>query len=410
MSVAIEVYPELIHAKKGLRFVVHNPTNANQDITVKFQDDVGVFATLVTEGVKPGEYRAVVLTDDDLHLSDRAGKTVVAYPTIPTPGSGVYLLGTSLAPGTAGNAVVIKSSSTIRVTVLDEAGNAIPYATVNLLNLDNGKVYTYTAGADGVCEIPDRPTSDYGRWALEVIKMDPARQMVAYALVPEFNFTNTQVTCKWARNFLVEVTLAFAKSDNAVINAVKNASKYLPSPLKAVCDWVVSGYTWASDQVFNFVMPMFVNEIRNKLGGNVSYVRQEGDTLKVGLSVGYGSPIAWAAILPWIAGIIIAICTTISVYFVSVAIQAWSPSASYEAQSKLAQQQQNILNQIDQAYKKGAIDKTTYDEAVKNVTEAYKNYSNNVPKYGIDLSGLIPVVVIVLVMILIISLIKAFKK
>jgi uncharacterized membrane protein len=411
MSVSVEVYPELLRAalKQGLRVVARNPTNASQDITIKFQDDTGVFASLVTSGVKSGESRAVVLSDEDLGLSGRVGKNIVVYPEIPTPGSGVYLLGTTLAPGTRGNAVALKLSSTVKVSVLDEAGNALPFANVNVIDMDSGKIYHYVAGADGVCEIPDRPTADYGRWAIEAFKVDHDRQLVAYGLIAPWDYANTQITCKWARNFIVEVTLNFAKSDNAVINAIKNAQRQLPEPLKTFTDWLVSVYDWASDQVFNAVLPLYINKIKNS-APNVAYVRQEADTLKVGYTIGYMSPFSIVITpLAAIVLILLAIFTTISVYFASVAITAWSPSKVLEMQQKVLQQQQNLLNQLNQAYQQGALNKDQYNQAVQNITGAYRDYLNNIPKLIPTDMGLLAIIGIVVTIIIIIALIKALK-
>jgi len=409
VSVSLEVYPELLLVGRGFRLVVHNPTSATQDVTVKFQDDTGVFFQVIATGVGSGEFADTLVTEEDIGLSAKANKNVVAYAEIPPPASGVVLLGTNQAPGTRGNAVVIRTTSTVKLTIVDEAGNPIPFAAVNLLNLNNGRLYTYTADANGVCTIPDRPTGTYGKWALEVYKLDPTRQLVAYAIVQDFNFTDQVVTCKWAKNFLVEVSINFPKGNDLVVRALKNASACLPEPLKTLANWLAGAYGWASDQVHNFVLSMYINEIRNKIGGNVTYVRQEDNTLKIGFSVGYGSPIAFIAVLPWIAGIIIAVCSTIIAYFISIAVVAWSPSKAYEEQRKLIEQQQQFLNQASQAYQQGALTKEQLDQIVRAITEAINNYRNNIPPPGIDITGIATLAVVVLVLILIISLIRAVR-
>jgi len=410
MSVSIEVYPEVLNAtwKQGLRFVVHNPTNADQDITVKFQDDVGVFMQLITTGVKPGEFRSTILSDEDLGLSGKAGKTVVVYPEIPPPGTGVVLLGTNLTPGTRGNAVAIKASSTVKVTVVDEAGNPIPFAEVVLVNMENCKKYHYKAGADGVCYIPDRPTGDYGRWAIEAYKIDYDRQIVAYGLVAPWNYTDTQIVCKWAKSFLIEITLHFPKSDNVVINAIKNAARQLPEPLRTFCDWLAGAYGWASDQVFNFVMPIYINMIKASCP-NVAYVRQEGDNLVVGYNFGFQSPFVLAITpLAALVIIIVAISATFIAAFISMAIKSWSPAASYEAQQKLIQQQQQMIQQAMNAYQQGAITKEQFDQIISTIKETLNNFRNNIPP-TIDITGIMTLAVVVLVLILIISLIRAVR-
>jgi hypothetical protein len=342
-------------------------------------------------------------------LSAKANKNVVAYAEIPPPATGVVLLGTNLAPSTRGNAIVVKATSTVKLTIVDEAGNPVPFAAVNLLNLNNGRLYNFTADVNGVCNIPDRPTGTYGKWALEVYKLDPARQLVAYAIVQDFNFTDQVVVCKWAKNFLVEVSINFPKGDDFVVRGLKNASACLPEPLKTLANWLVGAYGWASDQVHNFVLSMYINEIRNKIGGSVAYVRQEEDTLKIGFSVGYGSPIAFLAVLPIIVPIVVSICATIIAYFISIAVIAWSPAKTYEAQQKLIEQQQQFLNQASQAYQQGAITKEQLDQIVKAITEAISNYKNNIPPAGINIADIITLAVVVLVLILVISLIRAVR-
>jgi uncharacterized membrane protein len=410
MSVSVEVYPEVLNAtwRQGLRFVVHNPTNADQDITVKFQDDTGVFIQLVTTNVKPGEFRSTILSDEDLGLSERAGKTVVVYPEIPPPGTGVVLMGTNLAPSTRGNAVTIKASSTVKVTVVDEAGNPIPFADVTLLNMDNCKKYHYKAGADGVCYVPDRPTADYGRWAIEAQKVDYDRQIVAYGLIAPWDYTDSKIVCKWAKNFLIEITLHLPKNDNVVINAIKNAARQLPEPLRTFCNWLAGAFGWASDQVFNFVLPIYINMIKAS-SPNIVYVRQEDDNLVIGYNLGFQSPFD-IVITPLAALVIIivAISATFIAAFVSMTIRSWSPAATYEAQQKLLQQQQQMIQQATNAYQQGAITKEQFDQIISTIKETLNNFKNNIPP-TIDITGIITLAVVVLVLILIISLIRAVR-
>jgi hypothetical protein len=108
--------------------------------------------------------------------------------------------------------------------------------------------------------------------------------------------------------------------------------------------------------------------------------------------------------IPWIAG-------TIASYFIAKAIESWSPSKIAEQQKELVNQQNQMLDKLNQAYQQGALNKDQYNEAVSNITNAQKNFANNTPKYPtFDLTGIMSLVVIVLAMILVISLIKAFKS
>jgi hypothetical protein len=273
-------------------------------------------------------------------------------------------------------------------------------------------MYVYTADASGVCEIPERVTSDYGRWVLEVIKTEPDTQTVVYGFVENFKFENVTVNCKRARNLRVELVLNNPLTDVNCVNAIKNCYTALSPACRAFVDWLVSQYGWSSDVVFNTVLYLWANEQINKNGGNLCFIKQEGDTLKLVASVGYGSPILWGVVIhqiltrviPWIAG-------TIATYFISKAIESWSPAKTVEQQKELINQQNHMIDKLNQAYNQGALTKDQYNEAVNNITGAQKNFANNVPKYPtIDLTGILSMVTVVLVLILVISLIKAFKS
>jgi len=411
LSITLDIYPEIIKVGQGLNILVRNPTSTVQDITVHFVEGNTEFAGVIFPQLAPGESRNVVVTAESLGLNLRTGKTITAYATIPTPFSGTYLLGSNLTPETKSNALVLKVASTVRVTVLDDSGKAVPYAKVNLFDQQGYKAYSYVAGYDGVAELPERPNEYFGKWLLEVVKYDPDRQLVCYNILQDYDFTQGEVTCTWAKQVYVELKLVASKSDLSYIDIVKNIYNWLPAPVRSFIDWLAGRFGWNHDTTINATMVAMIHEIVNKNGGNVVLVKQEGDTLRIGFIVGYGSPVAWSSVIPIIASIIKWLIAFAITYVMSVTVVMFSPVKMAEVQKEVTAQQSVILDKLKEAYNTGALDSTTYNEAVKNYSEAYKTLANNLPvTAGIPTSTLIAMVGMVLMVVLVISIIKTLKR
>ena len=410
MSVTLDIYPELVVVGQGLHILVRNPTNAVQDITVRFYNGNSEFAGVVFEGVKSGESRNIVVPSDVLGLDQKVGKTVTAVASIPTPPSGTYLLGSNLTPSTNSNAVAVTVASSVEVSVTDNLGKPVPYVKVNLFDEHGLKAYSYVGDGLGRVRIPDRPTPNYGRWLLEVVKYDPDNQLVCYNLIQDYDFTSKSVTCVWAKNYYVEIQLNAVKTDISYIDMVRNLPNWLPQPIKSFINWLASRLGLGDDTTLNATLVSTIHEIVNKNGGNVVLVKQEGDKLRIGFTVGYGSPFAWATLIPVIAGIIKWLIAFGIAYVISSVIISYSPVKVAEVTNELATQQSNILARLKEAYDSGALDPTTYNEAVKNYSEAFKTFTNNLPSVGVPITSIITLMALALVVVLAVSMIRIFGE
>jgi len=414
MSVALDVYPEIIMPFQGLLFAVKNPTNSTLDITIWLYADSTPIASIVVSEVKSGETRNFVVTFETLGLQEYIGRTITAFAEIPPltafqiPRPEVYLLGTNMKPSTRGNAVALRISSSVRLSVVDNTGNKVPYAKVNLYDQQTMKIYSYTAGSDGTVVIPERVTGEYGRWVLEVVKYDPDRQIVCYGLVNDFNFQQQEVKCTWARQVYVELHLNAVKTDPQWLENLKSVVSWLTKPVQDFVKWLAPKLGWESETI-NAVMVQVIHEIINKNGGNVVLVKQDGDKLKIGFIVGYGSPIAFAAVLPIIASIIKYLIAFGIAFIVSQIVMQFSPVKVAEVQKELAEQQAKIVERLKEAYNSGAISKDTYEAALKNYSEAYKVMNQNLPSYVISPTALITLITIILILIFVISMIKTVR-
>jgi hypothetical protein len=406
LSVTLDIYPEVVLVGQGLHILVRNPTSTDQDITVRFYDGSTEFAGVVFTGVKSGESRNLVIPSDVLGLDGKVGKTVTAVATIPTPPSGTYLLGSNLTPSTSSNAVAVTVASSVEVSVTDNYGRPVPYVKVNLFDEHGLKAYTYVGDVSGRVRIPDRPTPNYGRWLLEVVKYDPDNQLVCYNLIPDYDFSSKSVTCVWARNYYVEIQLNAVRSDISYIDTVRNLTSWLPQPIKSFINWLASRLGLGDEATLNATLVSAIHEVINKNGGNVVLVKQEGDKLRIGFTVGYGSPFAWATLIPVIAGIIKWLIAFGIAYVISSVIISYSPVKVAEVTNELATQQSAILTKLKEAYDSGALDTTTYNEAVRNYSEAFKTFTNNLPSTGVGITSVITLMTLALVVVLAVSVIK----
>jgi uncharacterized membrane protein len=409
MSLSIDVYPELVRKFQGLLLVGRNSTNADQDITWKFADDTGVFLTVVYPTVKPGETKNVILPDEVLGLSAKAGKTIAVWGEIPTPGTGVYLLGTSIAPATKTGAVILRvTGSSPKLTIIDESGKAVPYAQVNLFDQQSLKIYTFQADKDGIVTLPDRINENYGKWLLEVVKYDYDRGVVNYALIQDYDWTDKEVKCVTARNVYVELQLNAVKTDTSFQDIVKNAYQWLPAPLKAFADYLYRTLGWVHDAVINLVLGYLVHQAVNRQGGNATLVKQEGDKFRIGFTVGFSSPIAWMAVLPVIASIIKWLIAFGIAFVVSQIFISWSPSKAAEVAKEREAVATSLLDKLKEAYDKGEIDKETYEQCYKLIVEKYKGLNANQPAFAVDW-GLTAMLGLVVAMMIVIALIKTLR-
>ena len=406
MSVALDVNPEILLAGQGLHITVRNPTNTQQDITVNFYADTTLIAQLVVSAVGAGESKNILLDKAHLDLSGYAGRTLTAYPSIPTPGTGVYLLGTSQAPGTKGNAVAVKVASSKKITVVDEKGAAVAYPQVTLFDQRTAKAYSYTGDKDGVCIIPENITDAYGAgWLIEAYKFDPSRRVVQY-VIQKYDWTDTQLTVYTGSQLFVELQLN-APKDSSLDMAVRNALAWLPSPLRDGITAIANALGYLHTTVINAVFNWIAYVAGAKAGVRVTSVKWDADRLKITVAMGVGSPIAGAGVIAFLKFLFWMFLALGLSYFVDRIISYLTGAKQAEETSKQEATKKDLIDKLTEQYNKGNISKETYEECLKLLAEAIFYQRDSTPMAMIDygLMGLISLVLVLLVM----SLIKSVR-
>jgi uncharacterized membrane protein len=410
MSVALELYPEILNPGRNLYLEVFNPTNASQDVTLTFYSDSTPILQIVLSGVPPGRAVNFVSSWADLGLDPYKGKVVSVLPSIPTPEPGVYLLGTTVAPSTKGNAKVLSiGSSTVTVRFLDPDGKPVANAHVALLDLCNGKTYSYLTDSDGKVYLPDRPTAYYGMWLIELYEPKPELGYVLYAL-ENYDYTSKDITCKRFRSGYVEIALHMPK-DSYAEAVVKGIHAYMPEPLKSVVSLIAQGLGWLHDTVLNFVFSFAGWMFSFKSGHGITSVKWESDELKVTFNVGLTSPFAWGPIaeflswlFKWIIGFFVA-------YIITRVVDAWTSTRIAEETTKQTEQKSATISELNKLLEEGKIDKDTYSKALDTINDVYRSQTTSTPTFmGIPIETIVALVTLVCVVIIITSLVSAFKR
>jgi len=407
MSIKLDIYPRILVPPKGLRIVVQNPTNTDQDITIHFVKDSEALFDIVATGIKSGETKDVVISKDDFDLSAYAGANIIAYPEIPTPETGVVLLGTSQAPETKGNAVPLRVAGTVTISCVDVNGRSIPFPDAVLFNRITGELYHFKGDSDGNIKIPERITDYEVGWDLEVFKADYATRMFYYALIKDFDFTSRTVTLEANPRFQVELGFHAPPDDTQFQNYIKNMKEYLPKPLKTVVENMISSYGLTSTKVINTVWAYGVSIIARDYGVRAFCTWYENNQLRVRALVGFSSPIAPAVLALIIAGII----TGGAIAWQYLEYQKVSKQAEIQDSiTKREQIRKEIVDEIIKQYNEGKIDSPTKDNALNIIKEIFDEQSSNTPTDFLAwLPNIIPVIIALIVIVLIVQLIRAIR-
>jgi len=405
MSVKLTVFPELILPGQGLLFRVMNPTDKVQDVTVDLISDGTTIVSIAISGLNPGEAKDVVVTEDVLGLSNYVGKTIAVVPALSD--TTALLLGSSQTVQEKGNAVALKVSGTVTITVVDQYGNPVPYPHVTLYDQRTGAIYTYVGDKDGLVKIPDRLTDNYGQWLVEAIAYDYSRGLVGYTLEKDFDFTNKQLTVTWARNHYVELQLSAPSTESQLEDALKNAIQWIPEPLRTAITAVANALGWTHNTVVNAILGRLVYQQASKYGVNVTSVKYEADRIKIAANIGFGS---FLGLLPTIVRWLLFIIGSVIIgWVIEKIVVPFSPGKVAEEQTKQAQIYNDIITKIKEQKDAGTITEDTYNEAVKNVSEVFNYERNSLPPTMPDY-GLMALIGLVLMVGVIIALIKAFKS
>jgi len=409
MSVHLDVYPELLNPGRGLYVELTNPTNTDQDITITFYSDSTPILQIAVEGVPPGSTINFVSPWSLLNLDNYKGRVISLVPSIPAPGSGVYLLGTTVQPSTTGNAKFISiGSSTVTVTFLDPDGKPVENARVNLVDLSNGKTYLYVTDSDGRIELPDRPTSGYGQWILELYEPKPNLGYVLYYL-GEYDYKSRTITVQRFRSAYVEIGITMPKT-NYLQGLVENAVAYMPEPLKTITRLVAQGLGWLHDTVINTAFSYLTWEI-SRSGHGVTSCRYGDGFISVGFNVGLTSPFAFAGIaaflgwlFKWLIGFVVG-------YVVVRIVESWTAVRVQEELTKQTQILNDQLTQLNNLLNQGKITLDEYNKALDLLRGIKRDNESNVPTiFGVPLTTVVSLIGLVLVVSVVVSVLSAVRR
>jgi len=409
MSVSIDLYPELLNPGRGLYLEVFNPTNTAQDVTLTFYADSTAILVVALEDVPSGVCINFVTPWSVLDLDDYRGRVVSVVPSIPTPGAGVYLLGTTVAPSTKGNAKIFRiASSTVTLTFKDPDGLPVANARVMLTDTLNGKTYLYTTDDEGRVYLPDRPAGSYGRWLLELYEPKPERGYVLYH-IEEYDYTSKEVTVGRFRSAYVEIGLSMPKTEYAR-GLVENILSYMPEPLRTFVSLAAQGLGWLHDTILNAAFSYLAWQI-GRSGHGVTSCKYDAGFMTIGFNVGLSSPFAFpgvAAFLGWLFKWFIGFAVA---YIVVRVVESWTSVRIAEEQTKQMEILNQQISQLNKLLEEGRIDRDTYSKALDTIRGVKDYEASNTPTLlGIPVQTIVSLVLLVLLASVVASVVSAVKR
>jgi len=397
--VNVIVYPDVYLIGEPLYIGVRNATNTTTSFTLKIYDGSTLLATLVSDPVPPTETLGILIPYEYLAdlFAGRANKFICL--TCEAPTESVVLLGGPTAPNFQG-AVQIYVSSSVTVTVTDYRGNPIPYAHVDLCNVNTRQRYTYYADANGVARLPSY--AGYGQWIIEVYKKDYATGNVHY-YVGTFDFTSKTISCYYGSRFIV--TVALEPRAGWLEDVGKAITDWLPEPLKTVAKWIGNSVGWASKQAQNFIWNFYLKKQLEQTDYRITSVYYDPDANKIYVSY------AVSDLPPLVALAIIALIAILGVTVGWVTVNYFSVKVE-EERTKQTEILKDIQNQITQARESGAISEDTYRQLMSEFFNSLSNWQKSAtgPSLMDVLVYAIPAIIAVSVMILMVSIIRAVRE
>ena len=157
--------------------------------------------------------------------------------------------------------------------------------------------------------------------------------------------------------------------------------------------------------VWNWVAAIYARRAGCKL--IAAWYDSDNNELRARLLVGFGSPIA-GAVVAFIIFVMMLVGTLVYMY-----IKYLKTSKEAEIQDSITKREaikKEILDEIKKQYEEGNISKETYEQAVTNISEAFDEQAANTPVMPVDISTILAMVSLFLAVVIIVSLVKMFKK
>lgn len=392
MSMMFNIEPEIMLREFPMHVRFKNTSSAVQDITVHFYADGALIVSMVATGVEPAEERQVVLNWDAIrdYFEPYLDRNISAYCEIPSPPAGVYLLGTTIAPATRGNALTVRwSSSTPKIKFIDELEKPIVGAQLVLYDCQSNKSFKYTSDSEGVFTIPSRILDTHGYWIAEMMKIDFDRRLVAYGCIPDYDFTDKTVKTTWMNTIQTTVEFATETGFDTVMKAITDC---MPEPFR-ICVRTIAGWLgWLEARTVNLILGWFAPYASKQSGVRITSMIYDPDTrrVKANLTIApFESPIAIPAIIISLLkffGILIAIVSIVHV--IGTVITKYEEARIVEERRRIEEQKTEQMKTITEAREKGLISEEVAEKALTEVTESMKYQYEGTPKTWLEKYGL----------------------
>jgi len=397
MSAGMEIYPEIILRFQGFHLAVRNPTSVDQDITVKFESDGVTIMTITVSGVKPMQVKDAPITWEMIKgaIEPYLDEPIAVYPEIPAPVAGVYLVGsTTTSPGTRGGAIAVMwTSSSAKITLLDEEERPVAGAQLLLYNVQTGKCYKYISDDSGVFTLPRFVTGTHGYWIAEMMKIDYERRLLIYACVPNYTFEDITVRGEWVDRLKLDAE--FKVEPGTFRYVLERICDVMPEPFKSVVQIIAGTWGWLEEKTANMILTWLAHYASHQSGVRISSLIYDPDkeVVKATFTIApFESPLvipgAIVAFLKFLAGIFLA-WTGLKV--VGAVVGKYLDWKVTEERRKIEEQRTAQIDRLTEARAKELIGKEAYDKAVANVTESAKYLAGQTPKtwlerYGVPLA------------------------
>jgi len=388
MVFRVDVVPEIIKEGEGITVSVHNPLDGREYISLRIRRADRAPLLIPEFWIEPAETKTFVISWEtlkgrldamgipylDLPLAIYAEADVVVTKTI---------IGTdiSISGYQRSNAVAFKvtsiSSSPPKIKFIDETGAPIPYFHCMIFDHLTKKVDKYVGDGDGIVTVPTRVTDYQGRWTIELVKLDYDRRLVAYAILPDYDFTDKVVQTTWSPRVKVDMETEPLPAPD---DAMKAISDLMPEPLRTVTKAIAGWLGWLVDRTTTIILSWFAFYVSKASGGKVTSMTYDPDTKKIKMSVAYDPFLSSLGII----GAIIAILALIAGLFViaPAVIGVWKLYKDLEIEVERTKQREAEKTAIDtilEALREDLIGKEAAEEAIKNITEAMRHARESTP-------------------------------
>jgi len=317
--------------------------------------------TIIEVGLPPEKVKAELPMDYSLHLKANAYDPVLATRV----SSNFWVARTT----SLGEQAIIKFMNT----------KGVPYypATAVLINKKTGEYWQYEGDSDGVFRIPKRyyKAEETGDYCLYCHYHEPGSR-IAVAVLDDYDFGNYEVRKNLEDRVMAE-TVIHVKPSEGVLQQIVGL---MPGPLKKAAEVLAGFFGWASEQVGRLV-GIFLNAFLIKVTG--------GEIVRTNVDVGKGTirivRVMRTHAVPAFVAILIKIIkwsiAFIAVWKITETLIAYSPAKVRQLRKEELAELSKTLDELGEAYEKGALTKEEYSESVKALTHSHSTSNGAAPPH-----------------------------